>query len=65
MEKKYVFVIPEMPSKTFVMVLKKLPVHFKNQILPLQEILPVKGGGDVHLFRKSFSQPKLGVFRGF
>ena len=23
------FVIPEMPSKTFVMVLKKLPDHFK------------------------------------
>ena len=24
------FVIPEMPSKTFVMVLKKLPDHFKQ-----------------------------------
>ena len=23
------FVIPEMPSKTFVMVVKKLPDHFK------------------------------------
>ena len=30
------FVIPEMPSKTFVMLYKKLPDHFK-------EILPTKG----------------------
>ena len=29
MEKNMFFVIPEMPSKTFVMVLKKLPDHFK------------------------------------
>ena len=27
------FVIPEMPSKTFVMVLKKLPDHFKDNML--------------------------------
>ena len=26
------FVIPEMPSKTFVMLYKKLPDHFKIQI---------------------------------
>ena len=26
------FVIPEMPSKTFVMVKKKLPDHFKEYI---------------------------------
>mgnify|MGYP006975455970 CR=1 FL=1 len=31
MEKKNVFVIPEMPSKTFVMLYKKLPDHFKVQ----------------------------------
>ena len=30
MEKNMFFVIPEMPSKTFVMVLKKLLDHFKN-----------------------------------
>ena len=30
MEKNMFFVNPEMPSKTFVMVLKKLPDHFKN-----------------------------------
>ena len=30
MEKNMFFVIPKMPSKTFVMVLKKLPDHFKN-----------------------------------
>ena len=29
-EKIMFFVIPEMPSKTFVMVLKKLPDHFKH-----------------------------------
>ena len=31
-KKKYVmfFVIPEMPSKTFVMALKKLPDHFNT-----------------------------------
>ena len=28
--KNMLFVIPEMPSKTFVMVLKKLPDHFKE-----------------------------------
>ena len=28
--KKMFFVIPEMPSKTFVMVLKKLPDHFNK-----------------------------------
>ena len=28
-EKNMFFVIPEMPSETFVMVLKKLPDHFK------------------------------------
>ena len=31
MEKNTFFVIPEMPSKTFVMVLKKLPDHFKHR----------------------------------
>ena len=31
------FVIPEMPSKTFVMVLKNLPDHFKLIIPILQE----------------------------
>ena len=31
MEKKIMFfVIPEMPSKTFVMLLKKLPDHFNS-----------------------------------
>ena len=30
MEKNMFFVIPEMPSKTFVMVLKKLPDYFNN-----------------------------------
>ena len=30
MEKNYVFVIPEMPSKTFVMLYKKLPDHFNT-----------------------------------
>ena len=30
------FVIPEMPSKTFVMVLKKLPEHFKGEYGPFQ-----------------------------
>ena len=29
MEKNIFFLIPEMPSKTFVMVFKKLPDHFK------------------------------------
>ena len=29
MEKIMFFVIPEMPSKTYVMVLKKIPDHFK------------------------------------
>ena len=33
MEKMMFFVIPEMPSKTFVMVLKKLPGHFKLHIV--------------------------------
>ena len=32
MEKNMFFVIPEMPSKTFVMVLKKLPGHFKDVV---------------------------------
>ena len=34
------FVIPEMPSKTFVMVLKKLPDHFnnKNERVPITNI---------------------------
>ena len=31
------FVIPEMPSKTFVMVLKKLPDHFKSCDLQLKK----------------------------
>ena len=31
-KKKYVFVIPEMHSKTFVIDLKKLPGHFKQGI---------------------------------
>ena len=30
---KKIFVIPEMPSKTFVMVLKKLPDHFNEKQL--------------------------------
>ena len=33
MEKKYFFVIPEMPSKTYVMLYKKLPDHFKKSYL--------------------------------
>ena len=32
MEKKMLFGIPEMPSKTFVMLDKKLPDHFNNNI---------------------------------
>ena len=31
------FVIPEMPSKTFVMLLKKLPEHFKNKDILVTE----------------------------
>ena len=38
-EKIMFFVIPEIPSKTFVMVLKKLPDHFKKQFL--QELLAI------------------------
>ena len=30
MEKNMFFVIPEMPSKTFFMLKKKLPDHFKS-----------------------------------
>ena len=37
MENKIMFfVIPEMPSKTFVMVLKKLPDHFKELCLDVK-----------------------------
>ena len=44
------FVIPEMPSKTFVMVLKKRPDHFKRIIL----LLPMK---EFILFLISFILP--------
>ena len=36
-------VIPEMPSKTFAMVLKKLPDHFKDKT-PTYEVSKFKGG---------------------
>ena len=43
MEKNMYFVIPEIPSKTFVMLKKKLPDHFKKPIVgardPVQECL--------------------------
>ena len=38
-----------MPSKTFVMVLKKkLPDHFKDNILFSSSMLALQGGGLVH-----------------
>ena len=37
-KKNMFFVIPEMPSKTFVMVLKKLPDHFKASVIILKDV---------------------------
>ena len=49
--RKMVFVIPEMPTKTFFMVLKKLPDHFKYLCLDLLSIL----SGIERLFSVSLS----------
>ena len=48
------FVIPEMPSKTFVMVLKKLPDHFKEvdndpDLTTAVDLMDVASGTDVDL----------------
>ena len=36
------FVIPEMPSKTFVMLQKKLPDHFNNKVLSFSAKITTK-----------------------
>ena len=53
------FVIPEMPSKTFVMVLKKLPDHFKPSAADNLESTKKKSAGTE--FRSKINVKSYGV----
>ena len=55
------FVIPEMPSKTFVMLLKKLPDHFKVECKKAQPKEVVQAANTAALLGKRVILSNLGV----